>query len=75
MMAKGWVEAVVGWLFGVAERSVVGCLIRWLVKVGGSVWCSKFGRVTVAGGVGVVVETFAICSELSNENTCSWKRT
>jgi len=23
-MAKGWVEAVVGWLFGVAELSVVG---------------------------------------------------
>ena len=29
MMAKGWVEVVVGWLFGVAERSVVGCLGSW----------------------------------------------
>jgi len=29
MMAKGWVEAVVGWLFGVAELSVVGCLGGW----------------------------------------------
>jgi len=28
-MAKGWVEAVVGWLFGVAELSVVGCLGGW----------------------------------------------
>ena len=41
-------EAVVRWLFGVAKRSVVGCL-------GGGGWCSKFGRMTVAGGVGVVV--------------------
>jgi hypothetical protein len=43
--------------------------------VGGGGWFSKFGRVTVAGGVGVGVETFAICSKLSNGNTCSWKRT
>ena len=50
-------------------------LFGWLVKVGGGKWFSKFGRVTVAGGVGVVVETFAICLELSNGNTCSWKRT
>jgi hypothetical protein len=50
-------------------------LFRWLVEVGGGGWFSKFRRVTVAGGVGVVVETFAICSKLSNGNTCSWKRT
>ena len=50
-------------------------LFGWLVKVGGGGWFSKFGRVIVAGGVGVVVETFAICSELSNGNTCSWKWT
>jgi len=29
MMAKGWVEAVVGWLFGVAKLSAVGCLGGW----------------------------------------------
>ena len=50
-------------------------LFGWLVKVGGCGWFSKFRRVTVAGGVGVVVETFAIYLELSNGNTCSWKRT
>jgi hypothetical protein len=47
----------------------------WLVEVGGGGWWSRFGRVTVTGGVGVMVETFAIYLELSNENTCSWKRT
>ena len=50
-------------------------LFGWPVEVGSGGWFNKFGRVTVAGGVGVVVETFAICSELSNGNTCSWKRT
>jgi len=43
--------------------------------VGGGGWVNKFGRVTVAGGMRVEVETFAICSELSYGNTCSWKRT
>jgi len=51
------------WLFG------------WLVEVGGGGWWSRFERVIVMGGVGVMVETFAIYSELSNGNTCSWKRT
>jgi hypothetical protein len=44
------------------------------MEVGGGGWF-KFGRVTVADGMGVVVETFAICLELSKGNTCSWKRT
>ena len=34
-MAKGWVEAVVGWLFGVAELSVVGWW-KWVVVGGGA---------------------------------------
>jgi hypothetical protein len=41
-------------------------LFGWLVEVGSGGWFNKFGRVTVAGGAGVVVETFAIYSELSN---------
>jgi hypothetical protein len=45
------------------------------VEVGGGGWWSRFERVIVMGGVGVMVETFAIYSELSNGNTCSWKRT
>jgi hypothetical protein len=54
---------------------VVCCgLFGWLMKVGGDGWFNKFGRVTVAGEMRVVVETFAICSELSKGNTCSWKR-
>jgi hypothetical protein len=39
MMAKGWVEAVVGWLFGVAELSAGGCLgdyWEWVVVGGGA---------------------------------------
>jgi hypothetical protein len=47
----------------------------WLLEVGSGGWWSRIGRVTVAGWVGVVFETFAIYSELSNGNTCSWKRT
>ena len=42
-----------------------------LVEVGSGGWWSRFERVTVASWVGVVFETFAICSELSNGNTCS----
>jgi hypothetical protein len=45
------------------------------MEVGGGGWFNKFGRVTVVGGIGVVVETFAIYSKLSKGNTCSWKRT
>jgi len=30
MMAKGWVEVVVGWPFGVAKLSVGGCW-KWVV--------------------------------------------
>jgi hypothetical protein len=56
-------------------RAVSCGLFGWLMEVGGGGWFNKFGRVTVAGGMGRVVETFAICSELSKENTCSWKRT
>ena len=39
-------------------------LFGWLMEVGSGGWFNKFGRVTVAGGMGVVVETFATCSEL-----------
>ena len=45
-------------------------LFGWLVEVGGGGWFNKIGRVTLVGEVGVVVETFSICSELSNGNTC-----
>ena len=38
MMAKGWVEAVAGWLFGVAELSVVGCLGGWWKWVVEQIW-------------------------------------
>jgi len=46
-------------------------LFGWLMEVGGGGWFNKFGRVTIAGRMGVVVETFAICSKLSKGNTCS----
>jgi hypothetical protein len=65
MMGRGGAEVMAGWLFG-------GGRVVWVVKSGE--W-SRFGRRAVTGWVGGVVETFAICSELSNGNTCSWKRT
>jgi hypothetical protein len=66
MMAKGWSGGCLEWQ----------SYVLWAVWVADeSGWFNKFGRVIVAGGMGVVVETFAICLELSKGNTCSWKRT
>jgi len=45
-------------------RAICCGLFGWLMEVGGGGWFNKFGRVTVVGGMGVVVETFAICLEL-----------
>jgi len=64
-----------GWVAVWSGRAVCCGLFGWLMEVGGGGWFNKFGRVIVAGGMGVVVETFAICSELLKGNTCSWKRT
>jgi hypothetical protein len=45
------------------------------VWVGNNGEGSRFGRRTVASWVGGVFKTFAICSELSHGNICSWKQT
>jgi len=53
------------------------CCGGWAVCGGRAVWMgnngeqSRFGRTLVAVWVGGVEETFAICFELSNGNTCS----
>jgi hypothetical protein len=57
VVGGGRAEVEEGW------RGVV-----WVVNDGE--WI-RFGRRAMAGWVGVVVETFTICLELSNRNTCS----